>query len=275
MKNVVGIFEQCSDAERAVARLVALGLPRPNVSLLSPCDGDAPSSVKTTDTEQPGTGAAIGGVVGAATGASAGAGLVALVPGIGPVVAAGWMAMTVLGLLGAAVGGVAGNAIESALSSGLPKDELYVYEDALRRGHAVVIALVSDDAQAEQARHALELAGAYDFDAARERWWLGIRPEDEAYDEPEYRHGVEAAFHPDLRGKAWHEAEPELAKRHGDKLESEAFRRGYDYGRTRYEERATEAAGTEALRDMTSGGTARRDDEPRRGRQATRLGHAH
>ena len=51
MKNVVGIFERRSDAERAVDRLVALGLTRENVSLLAPGDGDAPTSVKTTDTE--------------------------------------------------------------------------------------------------------------------------------------------------------------------------------------------------------------------------------
>lgn len=262
MKNVVGIFVQRHNAEAAVGRLIALGFARENVNLLAPGpNGDDPATVKTTDTEQPGMGAALGSVVGAATGASAGAAITALVPGIGPVVAAGWTAMALLGLVGAVGGGVAGSAIENALSSGLPKDELFLYEDALRRGHSVVIALAADDDQAGRARTVMEAEGAEDIDTARERWWIGVRPEDEKYNEPAYRHGVEAALHPDVRGKRWDEAEPELAKRHGDKLQHEAFRLGYEHGRTHYEQNL-------------AGGPRRAADE-RATAADTRLGRTH
>src|SRR4029077_15391270 len=116
------------------------GLRRDNVNLLTPgSNGADVAAVKTSDAEEPGTGAAIGSVVGAAAGASAGAGLAAFVPGIGPVVAVGWAAMALLGLLGAVGGGVAGHALETSLSEGLPKDELFLYEDAVRKGHSVVI----------------------------------------------------------------------------------------------------------------------------------------
>ena len=37
-------------------------------------------------------------------------------------------------------GAVAGGALEDGLAHGLPKDELYLYEDALRKGHSVVFA---------------------------------------------------------------------------------------------------------------------------------------
>ena len=58
---------------------------------------------------------------------------------------------------GAGVGG----ALESSTTDGLPEDELFVYEDALRQGHSAVIALAANDQQAEAARGALEAAGAY------------------------------------------------------------------------------------------------------------------
>jgi len=51
MKNVVGIFERRVDAENAVARLIALGFVRENVSLLTPASSEAEiASVKTSDT---------------------------------------------------------------------------------------------------------------------------------------------------------------------------------------------------------------------------------
>jgi hypothetical protein len=237
MKNIVGIFEKRGDAERAAERLIALGLRRENVSLLTPGSNGADiAAVKTSDTEEPGTGTVIGSVVGAAAGASAGTGLAALVPGVGPVVAAGWAAVALLGLLGAVGGGVAGNALESSLSDGLPKDDLFLYEDAVRKGHSVVIALADTDEQAESAQAAFRAGGAEDIDTARERWWIGVRPQDEEYREPTYRRGVEAALHPDVRGKAFEDAAPHLAAHHGDAIRKDIFRRGYERGRVYYAE---------------------------------------
>jgi len=59
---------------------------------------------------------------------------------------------------------------ENALSDGLPKDEFVVYEDALRQGRTVLIALTEDATQAEAARAALGQAGAESLDAARDTW---------------------------------------------------------------------------------------------------------
>ncbi len=236
MHSTVGIFENHAAAEQTRERLIALGFERENVSLLTPdTNGGRAASVKTTDTEERGTGAAIGGVVGAAAGASAGAALAAFIPGVGPVIAAGWAAMALLGVAGAVGGVVVGSTIEDALSSGLPKDELFLYEDALRQGHSVVIALSDDTIQIDAARKVIREQGAEDLDTARERWWIGVRPEDEQYHEPAYRHGVEAALHPDVRGKTWQQAEPFLLKRHGDIFRDEIFRRGYEHGRAHHE----------------------------------------
>src|SRR5439155_250090 len=72
--------------------------------------------------------------IGAAAAASA------LLPVAGPAIAIGIVGGVLLSLSGAAVGG----ALENALESGLPKDELFVYEEALRRGYAIVVVTPTD-----------------------------------------------------------------------------------------------------------------------------------
>ena len=47
----------------------------------------------------------------------------------------------------------AGEALEEGLVEGLPHDELYLYEDALRKGRSVVIAFVETDETEEAARN--------------------------------------------------------------------------------------------------------------------------
>src|SRR5918911_2267577 len=145
MKTVAGIFNTRGDAERAVERLRALGLAEENISLLTP--GTTPEEldeqVPTTETEQPGMGKALGGTVGAAIGVAGGLQLGSalaslLVPGVGPVLAFGVIGAALLGAGGAAAGVAAGDAMEENIAVGLPHDELFVYEDALRQGRTVV-----------------------------------------------------------------------------------------------------------------------------------------
>lgn len=241
MDTVAGIFTAHDDARRAVNDLRALGVPAERVTLLLPGASERDlAAVPTTDAEPPGVGRAIGGVVGAATGAGGGVGAAALIgaalPGVGPVL--------ILGALGAALfgvgGAVAGGALDHALREGLPHDELYVYEAALREGRAVVIAVLPDEAAAKRARATLGRAGAESVDAARERWWVGLRDAEAAQyggdfgrDEPAYRRGFEAALAPWCHGRRWDEVHDTLRRRYGDASESQAFRRGYERGAAR------------------------------------------
>ena len=165
MQTVVGIFTSQVAAEHAAERLRTLGIDREHINFLVPGISEAQlEQVPTTETEQPGMGPAIGGVVGGAMGASGGlmapAILSALIPGIGPITAIGIAALGLIGLVGgAAAGAAAGGALENAMSDGLPKDELFVYEDALRQGRTVLIVLTEDTPQAEAAREVLAQAG--------------------------------------------------------------------------------------------------------------------
>jgi hypothetical protein len=251
MRTTVGIFESRVEAERAVERLLMTGIPERNIDFLTPgASEEELSAVRTTDAEQPGMGKALGGVVGGAIGAAGGMSLGAaaaslLVPGVGPVIASGIIGAALFGIGGAAGGAAAGDALDESLAEGLPKDELYVYEDALRRGRSLVIALADDDERLEKAREVLNRAGAETVDSAREQWWIGLRDaEEETYraqggnfegDEPHYRRGFEAALRPEARGKTFDESLDHLTECYGAECEHKPFRagfeRGYDYQR--------------------------------------------
>ena len=247
MNTVVGIFNSFADAKRGAAMLRSLGINEKRLSVLSPRtpESEIEATVRTSETEQPGMGTAVGGAVGGALGIAGGleAGMVAatvLVPGVGTVMAIGLVAAALFGIGGAAAGAAAGAAIEENLADGLPRDELYLYEDALRRGRSVVIALADSDEVAERARVELERAGAESIDAAREQWWIGLRDAEKAHytsqggdfkvDEAAYRLGFEAALHPDRRGKSYENTIASLQSRYADSCALEAFRRGYERG---------------------------------------------
>jgi len=246
MESIVGIFNSFADAGRAAAILRSLDIPEANITVLSPHTPEAEieAHVPTTETEQPGMGGALGGAVGAALGVAGGleAGAVAsiLIPGVGPVLAIGLIGAAILGAGGAAAGALAGSALEKGIDDGLPRDELFVYEDALRRGRSIVLAFADNEQTAERARAELARAGAESVDAAREEWWIGLRDaEAEHYTrlggnfnlaEALYRLGFESALHPDCRGRSCEEVSGTLKERHGDDSSAPAFRQGYDRG---------------------------------------------
>lgn len=247
MESIVGIFNSLADARRAAAIIRSLGVPENRLTVLSP-NADEPeieAQVPTADSEQPGMGTALGGTVGAALGVAGGleAGAVAasfLIPGVGQVLAFGLIGALVFGAGGAAAGALAGGALEKGIAEGLPRDELFVYEDALRRGRSVVLAFVDDDQVAERARAEISRAGAESVDAARNEWWIGLRDaEREHYsnqggdfdlDEAKYRLGFEAALHPDCRGKGCDDMMGHLNKRYGGDSGTRPFREGYGRG---------------------------------------------
>jgi hypothetical protein len=247
MITVAGIFNSYVDASRAVENLRSAGIGEDRINLLAPGTQleQLEKDVPTTETEQPGMGKALGGAVGGALGVAGGLHMGAavaslFVPGVGPILAAGIAGAALLGLGGAATGAMAGDTIEDTFGEGMPHDELYVYEDALRRGRSVVIAFADDDAQKDAARQILSQSGAESLDAARDEWWVGLRDaEQEEYakeggnfgaDEAAYRQGFEASLHPQVRGSSYDEARERLLKRHGEACTAEAFRRGYARG---------------------------------------------
>jgi hypothetical protein len=247
MNTVVGIFNSFADAKRGAAMLRSLGIPESRISVLSPGtpESEVEANIRTSETEQPGMGTAVGGAVGGALGVAGGleagmAAATALIPGVGPVFALGLLGAALLGAGGVAAGAAAGSAVEESLDDGLPRDELFLYEDALRKGRSIVIAVGDSDEAADRARTELERAGAESVDAARNNWWLGLRDAEAAHytnqggdfkvDEAAYRLGFEAALHPDRRGKSYESCVEGLQNRYAQECQSNGFRGGYERG---------------------------------------------
>jgi hypothetical protein len=251
MITVAGIFSEREAAARAVEDLRAMGIKESNVDLLVPGSAveQEVATVPTADSEQPGMGRAVGTLVGGAVGVAGGlsigtaAAASLLIPGVGPVLGLGAIGAAVLGLAGAAGGGAVGENMDRALMDGVPRDEVFLYEDALRQGRSVVICLAGDEVEAEEARRILEREGAESINAARQRWWTGLRPaEREHYiangsdfetDEDIYRRGFEAALHPEFRGRTWAQALYIITERDPD-WSAPCFRCGFERGQNYY-----------------------------------------
>ncbi|MDB5658608.1 MAG: hypothetical protein JWS10_1223 [Cypionkella sp.] len=80
------------------------------------------------------TGAGIGAAIGGGAGLLTGLGLLAI-PGVGPLVAAGWFAATAVGAAG---GALAGGAVGAIVDLGLSEEDAPVFSEAIRRGNVAV-----------------------------------------------------------------------------------------------------------------------------------------
>lgn len=185
-KTISRLYNSHAEARAAVRELEAAGVSHGNISILV-SNADSAYNEKTKsfpDRDLDGTddraqGAATGGGVGAAVGGTAGllAGLGLLaIPGVGPVVAAGWL---VAALTGAAVGGTTGGII-GALSqqAGVSDEEANVYAEGLRRGGALVSAKV-DDGEAARVQSIMDRSAVRAADRAavyRKSGWTTYDP---------------------------------------------------------------------------------------------------
>jgi hypothetical protein len=192
----------------------------------------------------------MGGVVGGAVGAATGLGLSAaaasiFIPAVGPVLAIGFLGAALFGTGGAIGGAAAGDALEQGMDEGLPVDEMFVYEDALRQGRSVVVVLARDSLRADIAREVMRQTGSESIDSARENWWVGLRgAEEEGYSaegedfgrvERNHRQGFEAALSPGVRGKTYDDAVDYLTANYPNTYSDHSFRRGYQGGQNYYQ----------------------------------------
>ena len=178
--------------------------------------------------------------MGAASGATAGLAIASLaVPGIGPLIAFGMVGAGLLGIVGAAAGSVVGDTIEENLGEGIPHEDVYLYEDALRHGHSVLLAYVEEGEQSDRAEEVVRNAGAEDLDTLRENWWQEVRENEKTHygsdfdrDEDSYRRGYQAALHPRRRGKAYSDVEEDLTTAYTGTVLDRPFQSGYERGQS-------------------------------------------
>ena len=149
------LYDNYSDAQRAVTSLECAGVPHSDLSIVANNSDNWYSTDKKVDRDRDGvddraegaaTGAGLGAGLGGAAGLLAGLGLLAI-PGLGPVVAAGWLASTALG---AVAGGATGGVVGALTQAGVSDEEAPLYAEGVRRGGTLVSARVPD---ADRARY--------------------------------------------------------------------------------------------------------------------------
>ncbi len=150
------LFDSYDEARRAVERLEAIGVPSDDISILTnegnskraapDPDGETPADHKLGD--DAGRGAGVGAIVGGAGGLLTGLGLL-VIPGIGPILATGWLVTTSIGVLGGAAvglvaGGAAGGIVAMLMNAGVADDDANAFAEGVRRGATLVSVKVSD-----------------------------------------------------------------------------------------------------------------------------------
>ena len=139
------LYDNHTDAQHAVRRLEVAGVPHSDISIVANNSVGWFSTDKKVDRDGDGMddraeGAGIGAGVGGAAGLLAGLGLLAI-PGLGPVVAAGWLAATAVG---AAAGATTGGIVGALTEAGVSEADAHSYAEGVRRGGNLVSARVAD-----------------------------------------------------------------------------------------------------------------------------------
>ena len=219
MQAVTGVFSNQTQAEQAVSKLRSSGIRPDRITLLTP-GARQESALKSVPVDTAGRSA---GLVAAA------------IPGVGLVTAMGLLGAAVLTAAGAGVGAVTGRALENESSQGLPEDEIFVYEDALRKGRSVVIALAEDQGEIDRVREELKSRSAEEEHYLQSGRGFG---ENEKF----YRKGFEAALHAKNRCKEFDQVSSEMSRdiedlerEHPGAEVADAFTQGYQRGRDYYE----------------------------------------
>lgn len=175
-KTVIALYDNVSDARNALEELVRAGYDRDQMSLVANdkdkayvAELEKGSYAKEGAAAGAGTGAAIGGVAGILAGLG---GL--LIPGIGPVVAAGPL---VGALAGAGMGAASGGLVGGLVGMGIPEEEAKYYAEGLRRG-GVLLLLRTDESREQEAIRIMNLYNPVDLGNRVGEWqasgWTGF-----------------------------------------------------------------------------------------------------
>ena len=158
-KAVVGLVITTAQAEIIVDELQRAGFGTNDISALFPDKRGTHDFAYEQHTKAPEgalTGVGAGGVVGGTLGLLVGLGAL-VIPGLGPIRAAG----PILAALSGAAAGAAGGGITGALvGMGIPEIEAKQYEGRIKGGNILISVHTADANERIQARRVLELHGA-------------------------------------------------------------------------------------------------------------------
>jgi hypothetical protein len=174
MARVTAVFDNVSQAERAVSELRRRGIPDAQISIVSRRADDVDvtdrGGVKDRGGDDAGSRVGKGALAGAGVGTLFGL-AAALIPGIGPFITAGTLA-TALGATGGAaaagaiVGGTSGALAGAFSKAGYSREEAEFYGSSVEKG-GVLVAVEADDTSADRLRSELEQLGGRTYGTTR------------------------------------------------------------------------------------------------------------
>jgi len=166
MRTVTALFDTYDHAASAVRSLKDAGVPSEDISLVANnADGDIHDHEHADSDTSAGEGAGLGAATGAGIGLLFGLGALAI-PGIGPVVAGGWLLSTAVG---AALGATSGGILGALMKAGISEADAHVYAEGVRRGGSLVTARV-DEARGDTVNAILQNAQGVDITARRQEY---------------------------------------------------------------------------------------------------------
>lgn len=141
-QTVVGLFQSKEQAEEAIRELKSRDFDDKEISLIAKDDEGGEGGGTGFENQNLSDGTATGGAVGGIAGLLAGAGAL-LIPGIGPIIAAGPLAGALTGIV---TGGIAGGLIDY----GIPEEEGDRLEQEVHKGRILVAVDAEDEDLAEE-----------------------------------------------------------------------------------------------------------------------------
>lgn len=148
---ITRLFDSYADAESVVRELDTAGVRHDDITLVA--NDELARRRLAQDADQEGdvpghsarAAAEVGGEVGGVAGLLAGIGVLAI-PGLGPVIATGWIVSAIAGaVIGVTVGSAAGGLVGALTHHGVHEADAHVYAEGVRRGGALVSAKVPND----------------------------------------------------------------------------------------------------------------------------------
>jgi hypothetical protein len=182
--TVVAVYDNFDTANKAIKALVEDGFVRDDIGLAANnARGEYNHLTTANEDVSGGEGGGFGAVVGGITGAVVALSAI-VIPGIGPVIAAGPLVALLGGATGAVVGGAAGavtgGIAASLMHLGVPENEAGYYVESVRRGNALVTVAVTNDDDAETATNVLRRYNPVDVKSRADQWrekgWQGYDP---------------------------------------------------------------------------------------------------
>jgi len=183
--TIVALYDTIEQAKQAVQALKDAGYTGTDISLVAnDTTGEyARDLTVKSPTDGAGAGATAGAIIGGLGGLLVGIGAL-VIPGIGPVLAAGPLAAAVTTLVGAGVGAAAGGLLGALVDLGVPEEEAGYYAEGVRRGGALVTAHV-DDSHVDDARSLLQGFNPVNINERATAWksagWTGYTKDAKPY----------------------------------------------------------------------------------------------